>query len=146
MPLNISIGWNCPGDATRHIAKSTPSCTPLTASTTVSILSVMNDAVQHETQECCRTLRVPPCEHKTCTICISDFIIPVPLRNTNDDDDRQAPRCAPCRICEKCNRKMSRRWYGAKRAATAVTVPGLSPMSIGNRSKNTATKPHNHLS
>jgi hypothetical protein len=71
-----------------------------TATSLNEIPSVMNEAV-HEGQQGSLTLRLPPRAHETCTLCKSNFVIPV-------HDLR-----------------------GAKRAATAVTVLNLTMLVTG---------------
>jgi hypothetical protein len=67
------------------------------------LLSVMNDSVVHE-QPRRLTVHLPPRAHKSCALCKSDFLIPVPTLNTDGNDQLLVTRCAPCRKCSKCSK------------------------------------------
>jgi hypothetical protein len=62
------------------------------------------------------TLRIPPRAHKICILCQSDFVVPLPMPNINENDEPLATRCRRCRRSEKCSkcRKIKKRKHFKK--------------------------------
>jgi len=76
----------------------------------------MDEAEREGHQRARLTLRLPPRAHKRCALCQSDFVVPLPLPNANENDDPSVIRCAPCRRSEKCSkcRKVKKRKHFRK--------------------------------
>lgn len=63
-------------------------------------LCAMNAAENEGHRRARLTLRLPPRAHKTCTLCLQNFVVPLATLDENGDPSRT--RCAPCQKREKC--------------------------------------------